>query len=169
MNRLLPSRAAKPLTGFLNDALIVTLAAQILTLPLIAHYFGRLSVVSPLANLLVLPVQPAVMIWGGAAVILSLLSSLYPPPSPILGTGEPGSPLLATSRCSRSNTGSMVTPGGTTLRVAWIEPSCQQLRRRSSMGSIPSASASLFICISAAKWACGPPKPRNAPLGTLVV
>ena len=79
MTRLLPVRAAKPVTGFLNDALIVTLAAQILTLPLIAHYFGRLSVVSPLANLLVLPVQPAVMIWGGAAVILSLLSTLaYP-------------------------------------------------------------------------------------------
>ncbi len=85
MNRLLPVRAAKPVTGFLNDALIVTLAAQILTLPLIAHYFGRLSVVSPLANLLVLPVQPAVMIWGGAGVILSLLSTLastlHSPPS----------------------------------------------------------------------------------------
>ena len=84
MDRLLPARAAKPVTGFLNDALIVTLAAQILTLPLIAHYFGRLSVVSPLANLLVLPVQPAVMIWGGAGVILSLLSTLHPPLSTLL-------------------------------------------------------------------------------------
>ena len=56
MARLLPARAAKPVTGFLNDALIVTLAAQILTLPLIAHYFGRMSIVSPLTNLLVLPV-----------------------------------------------------------------------------------------------------------------
>ena len=84
MDRLLPARAARPLTGFLNDALIVTLAAQILTIPLIAHYFGRLSVVSPLANLLVLPVQPAVMIWGGAGVIFSLLSTLplrHSPPS----------------------------------------------------------------------------------------
>ena len=89
MARLLPARAAKPLTGFLNDALIVTLAAQILTLPLIAHYFGRLSVVSPLANLLVLPVQPAVMIWGGAGVIVSLLSTL--PPAPLSTLLSPSS------------------------------------------------------------------------------
>ena len=53
MNRLLPARAARPVTGFLNDALFVTLAARILTLPLIAHDFGRMSIVSPLTNLLV--------------------------------------------------------------------------------------------------------------------
>ena len=104
-----------------------------------------------------------------SGALFVILCSLPAPRSPILGTGEPGSPLPTASCCSRSNTGSMVTPGGTMLRVAWIEPSCQQLRRRSSTGSMPSASASLFICISAAKWACGPPKPRNAPLGTLVV
>jgi hypothetical protein len=34
------------------------------------------SVVSPLANLLVLPVQPPIMIWGGLAVIISLISDL---------------------------------------------------------------------------------------------
>ena len=87
MARLLPARAAKPVTGFLNDALIVTL-------PLIAHYFGRLSVVSPLANLLVLPVQPAVMIWGGAGVILSLLSTLPPRPR---GLHSPPSSLLSSA------------------------------------------------------------------------
>ena len=89
MARLLPARAAKPMTGFLNDALIVTLAAQILTLPLIAHYFGRLSVVSPLANLLVLPVQPAVMIWGGAGG--HSLPSLHPPPSTLHPPPRPSS------------------------------------------------------------------------------
>ncbi|MCB0231736.1 MAG: ComEC/Rec2 family competence protein, partial [Anaerolineae bacterium] len=45
----------------------------ILTLPLIAFYFGRVSVVSPLTNLLVLPVQPYVMIWGGLGTILGLI------------------------------------------------------------------------------------------------
>ncbi len=40
---------------------------------------------------------------------------------------------------------------------------------RSATGSISSASASLFICISAAKTACGAPKPRKAPLGGLLV
>lgn len=63
-----------PLLAFLNDAVMVTLAAQVLTLPLVAHYFGRVSVVSPLANLLVLPVQPPIMIWGGLAVIGGLLA-----------------------------------------------------------------------------------------------
>lgn len=74
----LPAGSASTLIGFLNDALIVTLAATILTLPLIAYYFGRVSIVSPLTNLLVLPVQPPVMIWGGLAVIVGLPASLHP-------------------------------------------------------------------------------------------
>ena len=73
VNARLPSSLARTATGFLNDALIVTLAATILTLPLIAYYFGRVSIVSPLTNLLVLPVQPYVMIWGGVATILGLI------------------------------------------------------------------------------------------------
>ncbi|MCB0242116.1 MAG: ComEC/Rec2 family competence protein [Anaerolineae bacterium] len=73
VNARLPSSVARTATGFLNDALIVTLAATILTLPLIAFYFGRVSVVSPLTNLLVLPVQPYVMIWGGLGTILGLI------------------------------------------------------------------------------------------------
>ncbi len=74
----LPAGIAPTLIGFLNDALIVTLAATVLTLPLIAYYFGRVSIVSPLTNLLVLPVQPPVMIWGGLAVIVGLPASLHP-------------------------------------------------------------------------------------------
>ncbi len=73
VNARLPAGVARTATGFLNDALIVTLAATILTLPLIAFYFGRVSVVSPLTNLLVLPVQPYVMIWGGLGTILGLI------------------------------------------------------------------------------------------------
>jgi competence protein ComEC len=74
----LPAGIAPTLIGFLNDALIVTLAATVLTLPLIAYYFGRVSVVSPLTNMLVLPVQPPVMIWGGLAVIVGLPATLHP-------------------------------------------------------------------------------------------
>ncbi|MFN2169257.1 MAG: ComEC/Rec2 family competence protein, partial [Anaerolineae bacterium] len=74
--RLLPPTHAQTVVNLLNDALIVTLSATILTLPLVAHYFGRVSIVSPLANLLVLPVQPYVMIWGGLAVIVGLISDL---------------------------------------------------------------------------------------------
>lgn len=78
MRQRLPAGVAPTLIGFLNDALIVTLAATVLTLPLIAYYFGRVSIVSPLTNLLVLPVQPPVMIWGGLAVLVALPASLHP-------------------------------------------------------------------------------------------
>ena len=50
------TRLRSVLLAFLTDALIVTQAARVLTLPLVAHTFGWVSVVSPLANLLVLPV-----------------------------------------------------------------------------------------------------------------
>ncbi|MGD8398484.1 MAG: ComEC/Rec2 family competence protein, partial [Anaerolineae bacterium] len=51
----------------LSEALVGTIAAQILVLPLIAYHFGRVSPVSPLANLLIVPVQPPIMALGGAA------------------------------------------------------------------------------------------------------
>ncbi|MGA9531469.1 MAG: ComEC/Rec2 family competence protein [Anaerolineales bacterium] len=64
-----------------SEYLLLTLAAQITTLPLMIYYFGRLSAVSPLANLLILPAQPAVMVTGGLA---TLLGSLWPPAGQLL-------------------------------------------------------------------------------------
>jgi competence protein ComEC len=72
-----PDRAS-PILRFLNDALILTLAAQILTIPLVVYHFGRLSLVAPLANLLILPVQPPIMGLGGAAAIAGMVPSLGP-------------------------------------------------------------------------------------------
>ena len=56
----------------LRDALIMSLAANIATFPLIAFYFGRLSMISLLANLLIAPVQPWIMIFGGIALTAGL-------------------------------------------------------------------------------------------------
>jgi ComEC/Rec2-related protein len=53
-------RAALPVA----DVLVVTLAAQITTLPLMVYYFGRLSLVTLLANALILPAQPPILAWG---------------------------------------------------------------------------------------------------------
>lgn len=50
--------------SFLRDTFISTLAAQLAVLPLIVWHFGTLSVVSPFANLAVLPVIPATMFFG---------------------------------------------------------------------------------------------------------
>lgn len=74
--RLLPRRAAVSLAGFLNEPLVVSLAAQIMTLPLIVLYFGRFSPVALLVNLLIIPVQPALLIVG---LLATLLAFLVPP------------------------------------------------------------------------------------------
>jgi competence protein ComEC len=57
----------------LSEALLVTLAAQIATGPLIVYHFGRLSVISLLTNLLILPVQPMVMLAGGLATLVGMI------------------------------------------------------------------------------------------------
>ncbi len=64
---------AQQLVGILGDSFIVTLAAQITTTPLILFAFHRLSLVGLLTNLIVLPAQPAVMIWGGIALVAALI------------------------------------------------------------------------------------------------
>lgn len=65
---------ARRTTRIVADVALATLAAMLLTLPLIAYYFGQISLISPLANLLVLPSQPGVMIWGGLAALTGLVS-----------------------------------------------------------------------------------------------
>ena len=56
-----------------RDIITVTLAAQVLTLPIIALNFHQVSVVSPLVNLLVLFLLPFVMISGMLAAVLSVI------------------------------------------------------------------------------------------------
>jgi len=48
----------------LKEILIATLAAQIAVLPLLVINFGRLSLIAPLANILVLPFIPLTMLLG---------------------------------------------------------------------------------------------------------
>ncbi len=76
--RLLPASSGPrhSTLAIVGDTVVITLAAQVLVLPLIAYRFGRWSLVSPLANLLVLPVQPAIMVWGGLAVMAGLVAEL---------------------------------------------------------------------------------------------
>jgi len=64
-----PGLARQLVEGW-GDGLIFTLAAQITTLPLLAYYFGRVSLVAFAANPLVLPAQPPLMILGGLAALL---------------------------------------------------------------------------------------------------
>ncbi|NTW03948.1 MAG: ComEC family competence protein [Oscillochloris sp.] len=56
-----------------SEALTATLAAQVLTLPLILYAFGNLSIIAPLANVLIVPVVPYAMLFGSLALAGGLL------------------------------------------------------------------------------------------------
>lgn len=62
------------LPGALREGLATTLAASAPTLPIVAAAFGRVSLVSPLANLVAVPMFPPLMITGAAASVLGALS-----------------------------------------------------------------------------------------------
>lgn len=66
---------ARQIVEFFKDALIVTLAAFVVTAPLIIVYFHRVSLIGFLTNFLVLPVQPAIMVLGGAATLLQMAAT----------------------------------------------------------------------------------------------
>ena len=50
-----------------------TLAAQILALPIILYQFGNLSLIAPLANILLVPVVPYTMLLGTVALVGGLI------------------------------------------------------------------------------------------------
>ncbi len=56
-----------------REAIIMTMSAQVMALPIILYDFGRLSLIAPLSNLLVAFAIPPAMLFGFAAVILSYL------------------------------------------------------------------------------------------------
>jgi len=62
------------LAGPVSEYLLFTLAAQLTTLPLILVYFRQTSLVSLFANPLILPAQPPLMLLGGLATLLGMVS-----------------------------------------------------------------------------------------------
>jgi competence protein ComEC len=62
---------AQRINGPFSDFVLLTFAAQLTTLPIMAYHFKQISLVSIIANPFVLPVQPAVMILAGLALLLS--------------------------------------------------------------------------------------------------
>jgi competence protein ComEC len=72
ITRYFPTSTAERFAELFSEFVLLTLAAQLTTIPIMAYHFQRISLVSFLANPFILPVQPAVMILGGLAVLLSL-------------------------------------------------------------------------------------------------
>ncbi|MDX9863443.1 MAG: ComEC/Rec2 family competence protein [Anaerolineaceae bacterium] len=64
---------ARRIAAPISEYFLFTLAAQVTTLPIIAWHFHRVSLSSMLANPLILPPQPLVMICGGLAVLVGLI------------------------------------------------------------------------------------------------
>lgn len=57
----------------LRTELLPTVAAQMTTAPIIWWYFGRVSWIAPLVNMLVLPLVPILMAWGGLMLLLGVI------------------------------------------------------------------------------------------------
>jgi len=74
LSRYVPEDTAQRLAGPISEYLIFTLVAQALVLPLLAYHFGNFSPLFLLANPLILPPQPLVMILGGIALLGGLLN-----------------------------------------------------------------------------------------------
>jgi len=71
--RRLPLKTASKISAPVSIYMLFTLSAGLTTLPIIAYQFGRISLVSVIANPFVLPAQPALMILSGMAVLLSFI------------------------------------------------------------------------------------------------
>jgi competence protein ComEC len=68
-----PEERAHKLVGPVSEFFLFTLAAQVMTLPIMIYHFGGVSWVTLLANPLILPVQSFVMVLGGLAMLTGLL------------------------------------------------------------------------------------------------
>ena len=65
--------------NWLAESLGVSLAAQAATLPVVLATFGRLAMISPAANLAIVPVVPVAMATGGVALGAGVLAELGAP------------------------------------------------------------------------------------------
>jgi competence protein ComEC len=73
LERISSPERARRVVNLVSDTLLVTVAAQITTTPILVRSFRRVSLVTLLSNLLVLPIQPHVMLAGGTATLLGLI------------------------------------------------------------------------------------------------
>ena len=71
--RFIPQDKADRLAGPVGEYFLLTLAAQLTTLPLMIYYFKRISLTALIANPLILPAQPPLMVLGGLSVLTDML------------------------------------------------------------------------------------------------
>ncbi len=64
----------KHIPGFVSDILAVTISAQIGVVPITAYYFNKISIISIVSNLLVVPIVEVVTVLGFCMAILGRIS-----------------------------------------------------------------------------------------------
>ncbi len=60
--------------NFLSELIASSLSAQLMVLPLVLLYFDRISIVGPIANLLVLPIIPIIMLLSFISGLLAFIN-----------------------------------------------------------------------------------------------
>jgi competence protein ComEC len=73
LERWMSEEQANQWGGLLSEFFLFTLAAQVMTLPLILYHFGEVSWLVAIANPLILPPQSLVMILGGLAMLAGMI------------------------------------------------------------------------------------------------
>lgn len=71
ITKYFPTSTGEKTAKLFSEFVLLTLAAQLTTIPIMAYHFQRISLVSFIANPFILPAQPAVMILGGLATLIS--------------------------------------------------------------------------------------------------
>ena len=80
LERGFAQETAQEVTRWLSEPLVVSVAAQITTTPLILFTFGRLSIISLAANIFIVPVQSSIMVLGWLAVLVGMIWPLLGQP-----------------------------------------------------------------------------------------
>ena len=71
--RFIPRQKAENLAAPVGEYFLITMAALLTTLPLMVYYFKHISLTSLVANPLILPAQPPLMVLGGLSVLIGML------------------------------------------------------------------------------------------------
>jgi competence protein ComEC len=82
------------LPGWLAESLAISIAAEAATLPVVLLTFGRLAIVAPLANLVIVPIVPPAMAAGALALGAGWLGAVGVPPPIVTILGLPAWALL---------------------------------------------------------------------------
>jgi competence protein ComEC len=86
--------AGRGLPGWLSESLAISLAAEASTLPIVLLTFGRVALVAPLANLVIVPLVPAAMAAGGLALAAGWLGAAGLPQAIVTSLGLPAWAIL---------------------------------------------------------------------------